>query len=232
MAIEALFTLLKNLFIFSSYVVEKSSFPMPLTNEKEKYYLDRAESGDEEAKEILIKHNLRLVAHVAKKYANFGDNDELISVGSIGLIKAVSTYRQNKGTGLATYASRCIENEILMTLRATKKHKNNISLHEPIGVDKDGNELSVIDMIADDRDVIEEVERGILMERLRDITKACLDKREYEIIKYRYGLDGNAQLTQREIAQMFDISRSYISRIEKKALEKIKMHVSKEDLNC
>ena len=169
---------------------------------------------------------------MAKKYANFGDNDELISVGSIGLIKAVSTYRQNKGTGLATYASRCIENEILMTLRATKKHKNNISLHEPIGVDKDGNELSVIDMIADDRDVIEEVERGILMERLRDITKACLDKREYEIIKYRYGLDGNAQLTQREIAQMFDISRSYISRIEKKALEKIKMHVSKEDLNC
>ena len=136
MAIESLFTLLKNLFIFSSYVVEKSSFPMPLTKEKEKYYLDKVEDGDEEAKEILIKHNLRLVAHVAKKYANFGDNDELISVGSIGLIKAVSTYRQNKGTGLATYASRCIENEILMTLRATKKHKNNISLHEPIGIDK------------------------------------------------------------------------------------------------
>jgi RNA polymerase sporulation-specific sigma factor len=222
---------LKNLFIFSSYVVEKSSFAMPLTKEKEKYYLDKAENGDEEAKEILIKHNLRLVAHVAKKYANFGDNDELISVGSIGLIKAVTTYRQNKGTGLATYASRCIENEILMTLRATKKHKNNISLHEPIGVDKDGNELSVIDMIADDRDVIEEVERDILMDRLRVITKECLDEREYEIIKFRYGLEGNSALTQREIADMFDISRSYISRIEKKALEKIRNHVTKEDLS-
>ena len=231
MAIEALVTLLKNLFIFSSYVVEKSSFPMPLTKEKEKYYLDKAENGDEEAKEILIKHNLRLVAHVAKKYANFGDNDELISVGSIGLIKAVTTYRQNKGTGLATYASRCIENEILMTLRATKKHKNNISLHEPIGVDKDGNELSVIDMIADDRDVIEEVERDILMDRLRVITKECLDEREYEIIKFRYGLEGNSALTQREIADMFDISRSYISRIEKKALEKIRNNVTKEDLS-
>ena len=230
MAIESLFTLLKNLFIFSSYVVEKSSFPMPLTKEKEKYYLDKAENGDEEAKEILIKHNLRLVAHVAKKYANFGDNDELISVGSIGLIKAVSTYRQNKGTGLATYASKCIENEILMTLRATKKHKNNISLHEPIGIDKDGNELTVIDMIADDRDVIEDVERDILMERLRHITKECLDDREYEIIKHRYGLEGNVALTQREIAKIFDISRSYISRIEKKALEKIRVHVSKEEL--
>ena len=230
MAIESWFKLLKNLFIFSSYVVEKSSFPMPLTKEKEKYYLDRAEKGDEEAKEILIKHNLRLVVHVAKKYANFGDNDELISVGSIGLIKAVSTYRQGKGTGLATYASRCIENEILMTLRSSKKHRNNLSLHEPIGIDKDGNELSVIDMIADDKDVIEEVERDILMERLCAITKDCLDRREYEIIKYRYGLEGNVALTQREIAQMFNISRSYISRIEKKALEKIRGHVSKEDL--
>ncbi|MBR7163158.1 MAG: RNA polymerase sporulation sigma factor SigK [Clostridia bacterium] len=230
MALESLFAFFKNLFIFSSYVAEKSSFSMPLTKEKEKYYLDKAEAGDEGAKEILIKHNLRLVAHVAKKYANYGDNDELISVGSIGLIKAVSTYRQNKGTGLATYASRCIENEILMTLRATKKHKNNVSLYEPIGVDKDGNELSVIDMIADDKDVIEEVERDILMERLRDITKDCLDNREYEIIKYRYGLEGNVALTQREIAHMFNISRSYISRIEKKALEKIRSHVSKEEL--
>ena len=230
MAIEALIALLKNLFIFSSYVMEKSSFPMPLSKEKEKLYLDKAENGDENAKEILIKHNLRLVAHVAKKYANYGDNDELISVGSIGLIKAVSTYRQNKGTGLATYASRCIENEILMTLRATKKHKNNVSLYEPIGVDKDGNELTVIDMIADDKDVIEDVERGILMDRLKEITKQCLDEREYDIIKHRYGLEGNGALTQREVATMFGISRSYISRIEKKALEKIRENVSKEEL--
>ena len=230
MAIESLFTLLKNLFIYSSYVSEKSSFPMPLSKEKEKFYLDKAESGDKEAKDILIKHNLRLVAHVAKKYANYGDNDELISVGSIGLIKAVSTYNQGKGTGLATYASRCIENEILMMLRASKKHKNNVSLSEPIGVDKEGNELTVIDMIADDKDVIDDVERDILMERLVAVTKECLDKREYDIIKHRYGLDGNGALTQREVANMFGISRSYISRIEKKALEKIREHVSREDL--
>ncbi len=230
MAIESLFALLKNLFIYSSYVSEKSSFPMPLSKEKEKFYLDKAESGDKEAKDILIKHNLRLVAHVAKKYANYGDNDELISVGSIGLIKAVSTYNQGKGTGLATYASRCIENEILMMLRASKKHKNNVSLSEPIGVDKEGNELTVIDMIADDKDVIDDVERDILMERLVEVTKECLDKREYDIIKYRYGLDGNGALTQREVANMFGISRSYISRIEKKALEKIREHVSREDL--
>lgn len=230
MAIESLFALLKNLFIYSSYVSEKSSFPMPLSKEKEKFYLDKAENGDKEAKDILIKHNLRLVAHVAKKYANYGDNDELISVGSIGLIKAVSTYRQGKGTGLATYASRCIENEILMMLRASKKHKNNVSLSEPIGVDKEGNELTVIDMIADDKDVIDDVERDILMERLVEVTKECLDKREYDIIKHRYGLDGNGALTQREVANMFGISRSYISRIEKKALEKIREHVSREDL--
>ncbi|MBR2334030.1 MAG: RNA polymerase sporulation sigma factor SigK [Clostridia bacterium] len=230
MAIESLFALLKNLFIYSSYVSEKSSFPMPLSKEKEKFYLDKAESGDKEAKDILIKHNLRLVAHVAKKYANYGDNDELISVGSIGLIKAVSTYNQGKGTGLATYASRCIENEILMMLRASKKYKNNVSLSEPIGVDKEGNELTVIDMIADDKDVIDDVERDILMERLVEVTKECLDKREYDIIKHRYGLDGNGALTQREVANMFGISRSYISRIEKKALEKIREHVSREDL--
>ena len=230
MAIESLFALLKNLFIYSSYVSEKSSFPMPLSKEKEKFYLDKAESGDKDAKDILIKHNLRLVAHVAKKYANYGDNDELISVGSIGLIKAVSTYNQGKGTGLATYASRCIENEILMMLRASKKHKNNMSLSEPIGVDKEGNELTVIDMIADDKDVIDDVERDILMERLVEVTKECLDKREYDIIKHRYGLDGNGALTQREVANMFGISRSYISRIEKKALEKIREHVSREDL--
>ena len=230
MAIESLFALLKNLFIYSSYVSEKSSFPMPLSKEKEKFYLDKAESGDKEAKDILIKHNLRLVAHVAKKYANYGDNDELISVGSIGLIKAVSTYNQGKGTGLATYASRCIENEILMMLRASKKQKNNVSLSEPIGVDKEGNELTVIDMIADDKDVIDDVERDILMERLVEVTKECLDKREYDIIKHRYGLDGNGALTQREVANMFGISRSYISRIEKKALEKIRDHVNREDL--
>lgn len=230
MAIESLFALLKNLFIFSSYVTEKSSFPMPLSKEKERFYLEKAHAGDKEAKDILIKHNLRLVAHVAKKYANYGDNDELISVGSIGLIKAVSTYDSQKGSGLATYASRCIENEILMVLRASKKYRGNMSLNDPIGVDKDGNELTIMDMIADEKDVIESVERNIVMEKLLEVTKNCLDEREYEIIKLRYGLEGVGSLTQREVAEKFDISRSYISRIEKKAIEKIREKIKREDL--
>ena len=230
MALESLLALLKNLIIFSSYVTEKSSFPKPLSKEKEKVYLEKSAQGDKEAKEILVKHNLRLVAHIAKKYSNYGDNDELISIGSIGLIKAIESFKPDKGTQLATYASRCIENEILMTMRTSKKHRSNVSLNEPIGVDKDGNELVIMDMLCDDCSVIEDVENSIMMEKLLRITKAVLDEREYEIIRLRYGLGGCGALTQREVAKKFDISRSYVSRIEKKALEKIKRSVNKEDL--
>ena len=230
MALENLLTLLKNLIIFSSYMTEKSSFPKPLSKEKEQEYLVLSAKGDKDAKEILVKHNLRLVAHIAKKYANYGDNDELISVGSIGLIKAVESFKSDKGTSLATYASRCIENEILMTMRTTKKHRSNVSLNEPIGVDKDGNELVIMDMLESDQNVIEDVENSIMMEKLTAITKSVLDKREYEIIKMRYGLENTGALTQREVAKKFNISRSYVSRIEKKALEKIKKSVNKEDL--
>lgn len=230
MALENLLTLLKNLIIFSSYITEKSSFPKPLSKEKEQEYLVLSAKGDKDAKEILVKHNLRLVAHIAKKYANYGDNDELISIGSIGLIKAVESFKSDKGTSLATYASRCIENEILMTMRTTKKHRSNVSLNEPIGVDKDGNELVIMDMLESDQNVIEDVENSIMMEKLTAITKSVLDKREYEIIKMRYGLENTGALTQREVAKKFNISRSYVSRIEKKALEKIKKSVNKEDL--
>ena len=230
MALENLLTLLKNLIIFSSYMTEKSSFPKPLSKEKEQEYLVLSAKGDKDAKEILVKHNLRLVAHIAKKYANYGDNDELISIGSIGLIKAVESFKSDKGTSLATYASRCIENEILMTMRTTKKHRSNVSLNEPIGVDKDGNELVIMDMLESDQNVIEDVEISIMMEKLTAITKSVLDKREYEIIKMRYGLENTGALTQREVAKKFNISRSYVSRIEKKALEKIKKSVNKEDL--
>lgn len=230
MALESLLALLKNLIIFSSYVTEKSSFPKPLSKEKEKEYLEKSAQGDKEAKEILVKHNLRLVAHIAKKYSNYGDNDELISIGSIGLIKAIESFKPDKGTQLATYASRCIENEILMTMRTSKKHRSNVSLNEPIGVDKDGNELVIMDMLCDDCSVIEDVENSIMMEKLLRITKAVLDEREYEIIRLRYGLGGCGALTQREVAKKFNISRSYVSRIEKKALEKIKRSVNKEDL--
>lgn len=230
MALENLLTLLKNLIIFSSYMTEKSSFPKPLSKEKEQEYLVLSAKGDKDAKEILVKHNLRLVAHIAKKYANYGDNDELISIGSIGLIKAVESFKSDKGTSLATYASRCIENEILMTMRTTKKHRSNVSLNEPIGVDKDGNELVIMDMLESDQNVIEDVENSIMMEKLTAITKSVLDKSEYEIIKMRYGLENTGALTQREVAKKFNISRSYVSRIEKKALEKIKKSVNKEDL--
>lgn len=230
MALENLLTLLKNLIIFSSYMTEKSSFPKPLSKEKEQEYLVLSSKGDKDAKEILVKHNLRLVAHIAKKYANYGDNDELISIGSIGLIKAVESFKSDKGTSLATYASRCIENEILMTMRTTKKHRSNVSLNEPIGVDKDGNELVIMDMLESDQNVIEDVENSIMMKKLTAITKSVLDKREYEIIKMRYGLENTGALTQREVAKKFNISRSYVSRIEKKALEKIKKSVNKEDL--
>ncbi len=230
MALESLFLLLKNLVIFSSYVTDKSSFPKPLSKEKEAEYILRAEQGDKEAKEILIKHNLRLVAHIAKKYANYGDSDELISVGSIGLIKAVDSFNHNKGTQLATYASRCIENEILMTMRVTKKHRSNVSLNEPVGVDRDGNELTIMDMLAETGSVIEDVESNILMERLMDLTKKCLNDREYLIIKMRYGLGGTPALTQREVATQFGISRSYVSRIEKHALNKIKAAITEEEL--
>ena len=230
MALENLLTLLKNLIIFSSYMTEKSSFPKPLSKEKEQEYLVLSSKGDKDAKEILVKHNLRLVAHIAKKYANYGDNDELISIGSIGLIKAVESFKSDKGTSLATYASRCIENEILMTMRTTKKHRSNVSLNEPIGVDKDGNELVIMDMLESDQNVIEDVENSIMLEKLNAITKSVLDKREYEIIKMRYGLENTGALTQREVAKKFNISRSYASRIEKKALEKIKKSVNKEDL--
>ena len=222
MALENLLTLLKNLIIFSSYMTEKSSFPKPLSKEKEQEYLVLSAKGDKDAKEILVKHNLRLVAHIAKKYANYGDNDELISIGSIGLIKAVESFKSDKGTSLATYASRCIENEILMTMRTTKKHRSNVSLNEPIGVDKDGNELVIMDMLESDQNVIEDVENSIMMEKLTAITKSVLDKREYEIIKMRYGLENTGALTQREVAKKFNISRSYVSRIEKRALGKLR----------
>lgn len=229
MALESLFLLLKNLVIFSSYVTEKSSFPKPLSKEKEEEYVRLAEQGDKEAKEILIKHNLRLVAHIAKKYANYGDNDELISVGSIGLIKAVDSFKTGRGTQLATYASRCIENEILMTLRVTKKHRQSVSLSDPIGVDKDGNELTIMDMLSEGGSVIEDVESNILMEKLGEITSKCLADREYEIVKMRYGLGGVPALTQREVATKFGISRSYVSRIEKHALAKIKERLVEEE---
>lgn len=227
--VESFFSLLKDLMIFSSYVDSKNSFPRPLSSEKEKEYILLKEKGDENAKDILIRHNLRLVCHIAKKYSNYQDTDELISVGSIGLIKAVNTYSLDKGTQLATYAARCIENEILMTIRSNKKHKNDISLNYPIGTDKEGNEMCLSDMLYAENDVIVDVENKILMENLLKIIEKTLTPKEHKIIMLRYPVNAKG-LTQKEVAKIFGISRSYISRIEKRALEKIKNAIKEEDL--
>ena len=223
MALDSLMTLLKNLIIFSSYVTEKSSFPKPLSKEKEHEYLVAYMNGDSEAKHILIERNLRLVAHIAKKYTNYGDSDELISIGSIGLIKALESFKPDKGTQLATYASRCIENEILMLLRASKKYTREVSLYEPIGVDKDGEAVSLVDVIEmENKEVLEELILDQDIQELYEAYQSCLKGQEKEVIGMRYGLFGREPRTQREIASVLGISRSYVSRIEKKALGKLR----------
>ena len=217
--------------IFFCSSIGGDSFPKPLSPEDEQKYLTAfREKGDEHAKEMLIKHNLRLVAHIAKKYQGAEETDDLISVGSIGLIKAINTYTPDKGTQLATYTARCIENEILMLLRANKKHKNNVSLYDTVGTDKEGNELTIIDLVAEREDgVLSKVENKIIKDKFLLVMKECLTQREYRIICLRYGLKGGRPLAQREVASLLKISRSYISRIEKKAIEKLKIEVKKRD---
>lgn len=204
-------------------------FPKPLTQEEEKLYLSKFRNeGDLQAKELLIKHNLRLVAHVAKKYQGSDDSDDLISAGTIGLIKAINTYNPDKNTLLATYTARCIENEILMLLRSNKKHQKEVSLSDSVGIDKDGNELTLMDLIPDDKEpLVEQIEIKTQNKKFLMIVKNCLSQREYVVIKLRYGLEGVAPLPQREVASLLKISRSYISRIEKKAIEKIKIEIKR-----
>ena len=210
----------KILFFTSS--IGNDSFPLlgvcDRQPEKEAECLKRfRENGDKSAKDKLIRHNLRLVAHIAKKYQGSEDVDDLISVGSVGLIKAINTYEPDKGTQLATYTARCIENEILMLLRANKKHRGNLSLSDCVGLDKDGNELTIIDLLAEKEEGdFSRVENSILKEKFLEIMKACLTEREYTVVCLRYGLTGVRPLAQREVAKHLKISRSYVSRIEKK----------------
>jgi RNA polymerase sporulation-specific sigma factor len=226
MIFENFITFINKILCFSSFVNSASGFPKPLTLEEEKKYFEKYKQGDLDAKNALINHNLRLVAHIVKKYSGAGEADDLISVGSIGLIKAINSFELNKGTQLSTYAARCIENEILMYIRLNKKHKQTMSLQECLGEDKDGNEVELGDIIPGLEDeVIDEVENNILTEKMANIIKTSLPEREYKIIKMRYGLDGLIPLTQREVANKLGISRSYISRLETKALEKIKSEV-------
>lgn len=208
----------KCIFFCSSF--NKDAFPKPLTKEEERELLCAFKNGDQTAKEKLIGHNLRLVAHIAKKYSGSEDMDDLISVGTVGLVKAISTFEPSKGTQLATYTARCIENEILMLLRSNKKRSNDVSINEVIGTDKDGNELTLIDLLSDgDESVIESIEKRASSVALKKYLKKKLSEREYKIIVLRYGLTNGIPLPQREVANLLKISRSYVSRIEKKVID-------------
>ncbi len=231
MIIESFVAFMNKIMFFSSYVEHISHFPKALSPEEEKQYISKLNKGDKEAKDILIAHNLRLVAHIVKKYSNSTkDADDLISVGTIGLIKAINSYSYDKGAQLSTYAARCIENEILMLFRTNKKRQNDISLEECIGTEKDGSDMMLGDVICDERDMVEEINSNILNEKLISIIKDSVTDREYKILSLRYGFGGGIAYTQREVAKKMGISRSYISRLEKKALASIRQEIKQNNV--
>jgi len=230
MIIESFVNFMSKIMFFSAYVNNASNFPRPLTLKEERAEFEKFWAGDQKAKEKLIAHNLRLVAHIVKKYNTAGEADDLISVGSIGLIKAINTFRYDKNTQFSTYGARCIENEILMLLRANKKHNNVIALNECLGQDKDGNEVCLMDIVPSDEDLEEEACNNILTEKLVKIMKESLSPREYEIVSLRYGLNNSPSYTQREVAKKLGISRSYISRLEKKAIEIIRQKTKENNI--
>ena len=200
------------------------SFLKPLSKEEEHEYLQQLKGGDLEARNKLVEHNLRLVAHIVKKYNNLErDMDDLISIGTIGLIKAVNTYDESKGNRLVTYASRCIENELLMLLRREKKCSKEVSLYEPIGTDKEGNEISLLDIIhCEDENILNLLVYSSNVKRLYEEVAALPDLREKQVLIFRYGLYGGEEMPQREVARLLGISRSYVSRIEKRVLEHLR----------
>lgn len=223
MLLQLLAGIFNRILWFALHIEDKNAFPKPLSAKEEEELFRRLGAGDRSAKDKLILHNLRLVAHIVKKYSVCSDDqDELISVGSIGLIKAVSTFDCDKGNRFAAYGSRCIENEILMYFRGTKKTSQDVHFDEPIDTDKDGNRLTLMDIIAVDTDICEEVDTAINSQRLYGLIDSRLSKREKLIVVLRYGLYGRQPLTQREVASMLGISRSYVSRIEKRAIDKLK----------
>ncbi|MCI5528068.1 MAG: RNA polymerase sporulation sigma factor SigK [Oscillospiraceae bacterium] len=204
---------------FALHLTASGSFPRPLTAAQERECLQKIKEGDQQARDYFIEHNLRLVAHIIKKYyASYKEQEDLISIGTIGLIKAVGTFDSNKGIRFATYASRCIENEILMHFRGRKKYAQDLYIQDPIDVDTDGNALTLMDIMAQDGDILEDVDRKLKSDRLHSYINQALDAREQQVIRLRYGLDGKAPMAQREVAALLGISRSYVSRIEKKAV--------------
>lgn len=223
MFLSLLAQIFPNLMFLMLHATSSGQFPKALSAKKEEELLQKMAEGDDSARKKLIEHNLRLVAHVAKKYFGSGaDQDDLVSIGTIGLIKAVSSFKPDKGIRLATYAARCIDNEILMYFRSAKKTAQDVYISDPIDTDKDGNTLTLIDVITDNSDIIEDLDLKIKLQKLQKYLNDTLTPRELTIIRLRYGLDGRQELPQREVAKKLKISRSYVSRIEKKALEKLK----------
>lgn len=223
MIISAILKLLSKIFLFTGRLKINNIFDKPLSAKEEKECFEKMKNGDKEAEDKLIKHNLRLVAHIVKKY-KFAkiEQDELISVGSIGLMKAIKTYDTEKGNSFSTYASRCIQNEILMMVRSQRKFINEVSLEDKVKTDKDGNEVSLIDVLEDCSEHVEaKAETRIIYQKIIEIINQSLNKREKEIIYLRYGIGGTIPKTQNEVAKQLKISRSYISRIEKKAIKQI-----------
>ena len=233
MFFETLMFIIGKITFFAGSVVGGNTFPKPLSKTEEAECLERMKNGDKSARDKLIKHNMRLVAHIVKKYNGSAETDDLISVGSIGLIKAINSYEAGKGSALATYTARCIENEILMLLRSNKKRRGDVYLSDSVGQDKDGNELTLMDVICEkEEDVFARVDKSIEREKFLRFLKIILTKREYVIICLRYGLKGDRNYAQREVAKFLKISRSYISRIEKQAILKIKEAVKKGEMYC
>ena len=219
-----------NLLYLVLHVTNSGSFPRPLSLTEERHYLDLLKQGDKEARNVLIERNLRLVAHIIKKYySNARDQDDLISIGTIGLIKAVSTFDGDKGTRLATYAARCIENEILMYFRNQKKSAQDVYINDPIDTDKDGNQLTLMDVVSSDDTILDDVDLKMKAEKLHRYIQESLGGRERTIIELRYGIHGHKPKTQREVAKALGISRSYVSRIEKKTLMDLRALFENED---
>ena len=215
-------SLLGGLWLLTLHVSSSGSFPRPLTARQERECLERMKNGDRTARNELVEHNLRLVAHIVKKYyAASGEQDDLISIGTIGLIKAVETFSLEKNTKFATYASRCIENEILMYFRVRRKTAGDVSLEDPIDTDRDGNSLTLMELMSDEEDIIGRLDLTLKAEKLRRIF-GILEPREQQVLRLRYGLNNRQPLTQREVAKKLGISRSYVSRIEKHAIEKLR----------
>ena len=229
--LQLLLQCLHSVTLLLSYIANGNSFPKPLDPKEEQKYLLRSLEGDIEARNILIEHNLRLVAHIVKKYSgSVRDHEDLISIGTIGLIKGISSFNPSKGTRLATYAARCVENEILMLLRSKKKEQGDVSLSETIGTDKEGNQIMLIDVLhSDEADIFDEINTGIEVRRLYQNIRSELDLREQEVIILRYGLIDGHSMSQREIAKRLHISRSYVSRIEKKAVNKLRKGICEEE---